>query len=433
MRRPDAPGAAEADRRAARWRPARWRMALAGLAVLAGCTGDGVSTAGEFDPDRAAPDVLFPGLRGADLLDALDRGYSPDQTLGYGPARDELYGWEQRTYGAVCGLYSDYCVGLGAGDASIAADARGVNAEHVWPQSMGAGAEPLKSDLHHLFPARQQVNSSRGNLPFGEIPDADAEAWYLADQSQSNTPAVRLDDWSERGAGLFEPRESKKGDVARAVFYVAAVYPDRADPAFFRTMRDDLLAWNRADPPDDRERTRSTWVAGLQGTQNPFVLDPALADRVWGDGPVAPAPPAAPASGTARISEIHYDNAGPDVGEGVEVSGGSLDGWSLVLVNGSGGAPYRTVPLSGSGVVWVPVEGVQNGSPDGVALVDPAGRVVEALGYEGSFRGVGGAVDGARFQDIGVAETSDAEPGTSLQFVSGRWTAGRAATPGRAP
>ena len=411
-------------------------VALVALAVLAGCAGDrdGVSTAGTFS-DAPLPEVLFPGLAGAPLADAVDRGYSPDQTLGYARARDELYGHEQQTYGAVCGVYTDYCRAIGPGDPSIAADALGINAEHVWPQSMGADAEPLKSDLHHLFPARQQVNSSRQNLPFGEIDDADADAWYRDDLSQSNTPADGRDAWSERGAGLFEPRESRKGDVARAVFYVAAVYPDRAEPAFFRAMRDDLLAWNRADPPDDRERARSAWVASLQGSENPFVLDPGLADRIWGgatadDGPRTTDPPSPSASGAARITEFHYDNAGEDVGEGVEVEGAALDGWTLVLVNGSGGAPYRTVPLSGSGTVWVPVEGVQNGSPDGVALLDPAGRVVEALGYEGSFRGVGGATDGARFQDVGVQEGSGDALGGSLQRVGGRWVVGPA-SPGR--
>ena len=391
---------------------------------------DGVSTAGNVDPAV--------GSDAARLAAEVDAAFSPQRTLGYAPARDALYAWENGR-GGVCGLYTDYCVTLGPGDPSIAAGALGINAEHVWPQSKGAGQEPLKSDLHHLFPARDNVNSSRGNLPFGEVPDDQAEAWYTADASQSRPPRAP-DAWSERGAGLWEPREDRKGDVARAVFYVAAVYPDAIDPAFFPPMRATLLDWNRADPPDRREHQRSRWVAGLQGTENPFVLDAGLADQIWGGAPIAaggpaPRPPGGgpPPARQLAITEIHYDNAGQDVGEGVEVSGpegAALGGWTLVLVNGDSGEPYRTVSLTGTldgGAVWVPVEGVQNGSPDGVALIGPDGRTVQAWAWEGSFTGA----DGTAFRDLGVAQTSDTAPGTSLQLIGGRWVSGRAASPGR--
>src|SRR5829696_8105827 len=51
-----------------------------------------------------------------------------------------------------------------------------------------------------------------------------------------------------------------------------------------------------------------------------------------------------------RISEIHYDNAGTDADERIEVSGPvgfDYTGYSLVLYNGSGGAIYRTDLLTG--------------------------------------------------------------------------------------
>ncbi|MGB3541821.1 hypothetical protein, partial [Rubrivirga sp.] len=95
--------------------PSRSVLSLCALVILASC-GNDVSTAGPFDePSTAGPFVeggpgtLFPGLEGAALLDAVDRGYSPARTLGYGPARDEMYGWEQSTYGAVCAVYTGYC------------------------------------------------------------------------------------------------------------------------------------------------------------------------------------------------------------------------------------------------------------------------------------------------------------------------------------
>jgi len=62
-------------------------------------------------------------------------------------------------------------------------------------------------------------------------------------------------------------------------------------------------------------------------------------------------PPAQAQAGTAVfINEIHYDNAGTDTGEAIEVAGPAdtdLSGWSLVSYNGNGGAVYKTVALSG--------------------------------------------------------------------------------------
>ena len=51
------------------------------------------------------------------------------------------------------------------------------------------------------------------------------------------------------------------------------------------------------------------------------------------------------------INEFHYDNTGADTGEFVEVTataGTDLTGYSLVLYNGNGGAPYGTTALSGT-------------------------------------------------------------------------------------
>ena len=187
-------------------------------------------------PAAAQPQTaLYPGLSGPPLLGAVDADYSPARTLGYGPARDSLYAYEQRTDGELCGVYTRFCVQLTPGaDPSTDAYQRGVNAEHTWPQSMGAADEPAKSDLHHLFPAKDNVNSSRSNHPYGEVPDAEADGWYRGAESRSTTPTVFVDEWSEKDnghpdpawSGRFEPRHDHKGDAARAVFYFRAVYPD---------------------------------------------------------------------------------------------------------------------------------------------------------------------------------------------------------------
>jgi hypothetical protein len=85
------------------------------------------------------------------------------------------------------------------------------------------------------------------------------------------------------------------------------------------------------------------------------------------------------------INEIHYDNGGTDANEAIEIAGPAgtdLTGWSLVLYNGTGGAPYDTRKLSGiipnqqngfgMRVFTYPVNGIQNGATDGVALVNGA-------------------------------------------------------------
>ena len=48
---------------------------------------------------------------------------------------------------------------------------------------------------------------------------------------------------------------------------------------------------------------------------------------------------------TVFINEIHYDNAGGDVGEGVEVAGPAgtdLTGWTIEFYNGANGLVYDT-------------------------------------------------------------------------------------------
>ncbi|HEU4641169.1 MAG TPA: DNA/RNA non-specific endonuclease [Gemmatimonadaceae bacterium] len=137
---------------------------------------------------------------------------------------------------------------------------------------------------------------------------------------------------------------------------------------------------------------------------------------------------AAPAARPIHISEIHYDNAGTDAGEAVELTGpanADLTGWQVVLYNGTGGAPYNTTTLSGTldaacgaegtRVITYPSNGIQNGSPDGVALVNASGTVVEFLSYEGTFTAAGGPANGMTSTDIGVEETSSTPLGESLQ------------------
>jgi len=129
------------------------------------------------------------------------------------------------------------------------------------------------------------------------------------------------------------------------------------------------------------------------------------------------------------INELHYDNTGADAGEAIEIAGPAgtdLTGWSIVLYNGNGGTTYTPLlSLSGSipnlgggyGVVSVAALGLQNGSPDGLALVNASSTVVQFLSYEGTFTAVGGPANGMLSTDIGVTENGSGAVGNSLQLT----------------
>jgi hypothetical protein len=130
------------------------------------------------------------------------------------------------------------------------------------------------------------------------------------------------------------------------------------------------------------------------------------------------------------INEIHYDNAGGDAGEAIEVAGPAgtnLAGWTLLLYNGSASQRnvYQTIGLtgtlpnqqSGCGTLSFSQAGIQNGAPDGIALVDPGSALIQFLSYEGTFTGFGGPADSVLSEDIGVSESSSTPVGNSLQLA----------------
>jgi hypothetical protein len=148
------------------------------------------------------------------------------------------------------------------------------------------------------------------------------------------------------------------------------------------------------------------------------------------------------------INELHYDNNGSDADEGVEVAGtagGDLSGYSVVLYNGSNGMSYGTVSLTGTlpnqgggvGAAWFPKASIQNGAPDGLALVGPGDVVIQFLSYEGAFTAANGPANGMMSTDIAVEEPDTLPLGRSLQltgngatYASFTWAVPATATPG---
>lgn len=127
------------------------------------------------------------------------------------------------------------------------------------------------------------------------------------------------------------------------------------------------------------------------------------------------------------VNEIHYDNDGTDANERVEIAapaGTSLAGWKLALYNGGDGKVYATINLTGNvpsqcgghGTLAFAATGLQNGSPDGLALVDVAGSVVQFLSYEGTFAATDGPAAGRTAVDIGRSEGTGVTSTQSLQL-----------------
>ena len=251
---------------------------------------------------QTPPQTLFPGLTGQVLRDAIVATYALSSAPSDDAGKDLLYSVIDREVRGgqpgASGLYTDFfvpfdCVPSCDPSQDVFNDGDGLNQEHVWPRGQGADSGLFERDLHHLFPSKVNVNADRGDLPFGESPDAQTTAWYyLALQQPMAPPLATRDLWSERlGATLFEPREGRKGDVARAILYAYALYgPDgtgQADPSFWAQMRPVLLGWHRADPATAEDRGRSDRVAAYETTVsgalavNPFVVDSSLAARAF--------------------------------------------------------------------------------------------------------------------------------------------------------
>jgi predicted extracellular nuclease len=152
------------------------------------------------------------------------------------------------------------------------------------------------------------------------------------------------------------------------------------------------------------------------------------------------------------INEIHYDNAGTDTGEFIEIAGPAgtdLSTYSLVRYNGAtpaNGVAYTSpvgpgllsgiIPDEGGGFGVVhfayPTDGLQNGSNDGVALVQGT-TVIQFLSYEGTMVAGNGPAAGMTSTDIGVAEGATTPVGSSLQLTGTGSTYGQFTWTGPSP
>ena len=235
-------------------------------------------------------ETLFPGVFGNDLKQLIINNYKTSSTLGYNNARDIMYSEiDIKPGNQLTGVYSGYTITLDLSqDPSTNAYNQGINCEHTWPQSLGAGSEPMKSDMHHLFPTKSNVNSSRGNDPFAESVDGLTDKWYRNDSYIQSIPSQFIDEYAEKynpsnqSDERFEPREIQKGNTARAMVYFYTMYSNVAEASFWEVQKETLLNWNFIDTPDNDEIDRTWAIASYQQNKpNPFVIDPTLFDRIY--------------------------------------------------------------------------------------------------------------------------------------------------------
>ncbi len=182
-----------------------------------------------------------------------------------------------------------------------------------------------------------------------------------------------------------------------------------AGASFNSTNENGSFTW--ADPSPVGVYTTFFYAADSDGIESERVLISVLIDgRVW-------------------VNEIHYDNAGTDTNEGVEIAGTAgmdLSLYCIATYDGLNGTLESTNPLSGIiddegcgyGAVWFPIANLQNG-PDGFALVESQTNIVQFLSYEGTIVAVDGPAVELSSTDIGVSEAGIEAAGLSLQLTGG--------------
>lgn len=233
----------------------------------------------------------------------------------------------------------------------------GWNREHVWPKSYGFTNNNDRcnypyTDVHHLFAANGDYNSARSNLMFNYVISVHSE--YPVDNKAESNYCWNCDQYQD---GDWEVWSERRGDVARALFYMDVRYEGDVNgndgcsehqlilvndrnlidwnsntnfsPAHMAFI-DTLLQWHAEDPPDAREILRNDIVFSYQGNRNPFIDHPEWVDGIWNSGG---------SGGSCVASSMHIDSIIPsstDVGKGQKLGAADvsiIDDCGLAVAN----------------------------------------------------------------------------------------------------
>uniref|UniRef100_UPI003AF5A1BF endonuclease n=1 Tax=Thiolapillus sp. TaxID=2017437 RepID=UPI003AF5A1BF len=111
-----------------------------------------------------------------------------------------------------------------------------------------------ESDMHNMYPARKDVNQTRGAMAFGIIEGENHK--YRGCDFEVDFRKRRV-----------EPRPEVRGRIARAMLYMS----DEYGLDIYRKQRKMLEKWNRQFPPDAEEKRHNRAVAKIQGKPNPYI------------------------------------------------------------------------------------------------------------------------------------------------------------------
>jgi endonuclease I len=190
------------------------------------------------------------------------------------------------------------------------------NREHTWPNSLGFGTTTGNlglphspyTDTHMLYLTDTGYNADRGNMPYADCALSAQCGERVTDATNGTGGGSGAypgnSNWFKGpngNTGSFQVWSKRRGDMARAVLYMAIRYegdnhpgtgqsePDleltddrskivitSASPAYMGLLTT-LLAWHQADPPDAAERARNEVIFSFQGNRNPFIDHPEWA------------------------------------------------------------------------------------------------------------------------------------------------------------
>lgn len=192
---------------------------------------------------------------------------SGQTTLGYTTARDRMYGNIDNIAGEVECIYTGRKATF---NTRLGATSNNFNCEHTWPQSKFSEADPMVSDIHHLFSSDETANSKRSNYPFGVVVTS---SWNVGGSKYGS---------GYGGQTVFEPRDEHKGDCARAMFYFITRYPNNYGSFWGESPYQEMAFrdWNTRFPPTARSKSRNNGVQQYQGNRNPFIDHPEFIDRI---------------------------------------------------------------------------------------------------------------------------------------------------------
>ncbi|MDY0100840.1 MAG: endonuclease [Bacilli bacterium] len=153
--------------------------------------------------------------------------------------------------------------------------------EHIWAKSYGGAFGTSLgpgTDFHHLRACDKQNNNSwRNSRNFGDV---------ISGQTGKDNKGYDSGKYSGGALnGVYEPLDHDKGDVARACFYMALIYPNNCKlvnsyPGTGTSLGhlDTLLKWHELDPVDEFEMNRNNFIYdNHQYNRNPFIDHPEWA------------------------------------------------------------------------------------------------------------------------------------------------------------